>query len=434
MPRYDARGELQDRHGNYMSANLGPMKKHLVEDRARLIEERDNQMVRATIEKRKWEAMNEEERAAEMEKKRVRTESFSIEGVDIFEYSAIPEVYLRKVKSSRRFNNLTRSNTSDGDSLIVAKHGDRTIPKETAQSSGGISPASKSSTFLDTQSTIRGINWTSASAIRSKTMSVSMPSEASETASTVEEPAPELAKILDIDLDVTASEQEPELGELWQITKEQSKIRGRVVAVTLHQPVQFTRRIVIERVFGGVIQEVQFFPRERIALVVFLYPADAENFIEHIRTIKRDDRQAYRQLQIDAEWYGGTELTAIYPMQKTTLAAALKKASRVLCLLRIAPSKSTATISRELQFYLELAPVKIAVITPQDRFVHQRDGKYAVLEFASIKDAVKGYRLFQDNAPFQYEQCELMWLSDPCERTAEKISKCRCGNCRSLTD
>ena len=45
------------------------MKKHLEEDRSRLIQERDEQLVRATLEKRAWDALDPSEKERRLAKK-----------------------------------------------------------------------------------------------------------------------------------------------------------------------------------------------------------------------------------------------------------------------------------------------------------------------------------------------------------------------------
>ncbi len=50
----DNRGELRNRHGKYIDGHdRGLMKKHLEEDRKKMIMERDEQLIRATQESRK---------------------------------------------------------------------------------------------------------------------------------------------------------------------------------------------------------------------------------------------------------------------------------------------------------------------------------------------------------------------------------------------
>lgn len=66
----DNRGELRNRHGKYIDGHdRGLMKKHLEEDRKKMIMERDEQLIRATQEKRAWDAMDPGEKETRLAKK-----------------------------------------------------------------------------------------------------------------------------------------------------------------------------------------------------------------------------------------------------------------------------------------------------------------------------------------------------------------------------
>lgn len=94
--KVDNRGELRDRHGKYIDGkNRGLMKKHLEEDRKRFIEERDEQLVRATHEKRAWDAMDPSEKEKRLAKKAknnflVRMLGAGMGGTDMCETEDIP--------------------------------------------------------------------------------------------------------------------------------------------------------------------------------------------------------------------------------------------------------------------------------------------------------------------------------------------------------
>lgn len=94
--KVDNRGELRDRHGKYIDGkDRGLMKKHLEEDRKRLIEERDEQLARATYEKRAWDAMDPSEKEERLAKKAknsflVRMLGAGMGGTDMCETEDIP--------------------------------------------------------------------------------------------------------------------------------------------------------------------------------------------------------------------------------------------------------------------------------------------------------------------------------------------------------
>ena len=77
--------------------------------------------------------------------------------------------------------------------------------------------------------------------------------------------------------------------------KDASSKHGRVVMVRLHEPVLFTSSAICERLFGGGIQEIQYHPAERIALVVFLFPSEAESMVKHVKSIRENNAHEYRR-------------------------------------------------------------------------------------------------------------------------------------------
>lgn len=99
VPKVDKRGELRDRHGNYIDGiNRGLMKKRFEEERKRKIEERDDQMELATKERRVWMALNPEERERRLKKSQRNKALVALLGAgvddtgnaDLFSYETIP--------------------------------------------------------------------------------------------------------------------------------------------------------------------------------------------------------------------------------------------------------------------------------------------------------------------------------------------------------
>lgn len=70
---------------------------------------------------------------------------------------------------------------------------------------------------------------------------------------------------------------------------------GRVVSVRLHEPVVFTSSAVCERLFSGKVQEIQYHPEERLALVVFAFPAEAAAFLTHVKNLRENSAHEYRR-------------------------------------------------------------------------------------------------------------------------------------------
>ena len=262
---------------------------------------------------------------------------------------------------------------------------------------------------------------------------------------------PELAPIEDVE-DLPGEfvvEDDETKANAWANLYKLSSIRGRVVSVTLHDPVQFTPGAVMDRVFGGIIQEVQFHPRERVALIVFIFPAEAENFVKHVKAIKENNDQEYRRLQIDADWYLGSEHSAVYPFRhQITLRVIGENARRVLGINGLSMQKKKEEVNKELKVYLGKLMVKVGLITPNKRYVQERgknqgclfkafyktnilfsDGKMAIIEFASIKDAIEARRLFEAGLVHGYQSCSVQWLRDPCDKPAIKQPWCNCASC-----
>ena len=77
--------------------------------------------------------------------------------------------------------------------------------------------------------------------------------------------------------------------------KNASTKHGRVIMVRLHEPVLFTSSAISERLFGGAIQEIQYHPAERTALVVFLFPSEAAAMVRHVKNTRENNAHEYRR-------------------------------------------------------------------------------------------------------------------------------------------
>lgn len=225
---------------------------------------------------------------------------------------------------------------------------------------------------------------------------------------------PDLAPLQDITVDLVKHSDDSAAAK-FDLTTEASSKRGRVVSVILHEPVFYSTSAVVERVFGGTIQEFQFFPEERQALVVFIHPDEAATFVKHVQSVKETKSPDYRQLQVDAEWYHGTEVTAIYPTQKLVLAAVIAgEASRSLLLRGLAPELSLDEFSRQMKVRLSKILVKVTLVKQRNAFTRKREGSSAVLEFASIKDAVDVLGLFESEKVADFTRVTAEVLTDSC--------------------
>lgn len=241
---------------------------------------------------------------------------------------------------------------------------------------------------------------------------------------------PDLAPVLDIMINLVKHSDDSG-AKMFDLTRAASSKRGRVVSVILHKPVAYSTSAVAERVFGGTVQEIQFFPEERHALVVFVHPDEAATFIKHVQSVKQTEARDYRQLQIDAEWYHGVESTAVYPAQKLILAAVIAgEASRSLLLKGLVPELALEELSRQMKVRLSRLLVKVTLVKQRNAFTREREGNSAVLEFASIRDAVDVREIFESKKVADFTQVTVEVLTDPCcKGPAITRDYCRCIYC-----
>ncbi|MCJ1378662.1 hypothetical protein MMC17_001761 [Xylographa soralifera] len=206
---------------------------------------------------------------------------------------------------------------------------------------------------------------------------------------------------------------------------------GRVVMVRLHEPVVFTSSAISERLFGGGIQEIQYHPAERMALVVFLFPSEAGAMVKHVKNIRENNAHEYRRLQIDAEWYKGLETKAVYPAQAFTLATMLVEgASRIVLVTHVSVLKKTQDFAQDMKTsFPDKIIVKAAISKPTKRYVQERDGNSGILEFASIKDAFEVMEVFKNNGVLGYEGSTVEWLQDSCDVAKPALPYCDCLMC-----
>lgn len=165
--------------------------------------------------------------------------------------------------------------------------------------------------------------------------------------------------------------------------------------------------------------------------MIFVYPFEALSFLRHVKCAKENDAHAYRNLQLDAEWYGGHEKQAVYPPQSYVLAAAVgEDASRVLLINGLRRLLTTAEFAHDLKirFYDKIL-VKIAVVPPSKRYVQARDGNMGIIEFASIKDAMEIRERFIVKDVSDYTNCSAEFLQDSCDRRPGRQQYCDCLGC-----
>ncbi|KAI9882417.1 MAG: hypothetical protein M1823_005837 [Watsoniomyces obsoletus] len=462
----DLRGEHQDRYGNYIGEDLGKMKKYLQDQRQELIHLRDEEMIRRTKEKRAWDALSPEEKERQLAKKQAPVRAFALalgeQGFDSFEFDEIPDIYTKRVtaehiaaweaqmnRDSVR-NVTTEPRFFEGDSLRNVTSEPLFVEDDSLRS-GSTTPRPVGRRVTTDRSRHQGARRTISTAETSSgtvrvTGKTTLPTPAGSTplvasrlsrttttstrsSSLIRFGEPTLAPLGDI-RDLPPPRDNKTAAIRYDRAKEACSTRGRVVLVALHEMVTFTPTSVSSRLFGGVIQEIQLHPRERMAIVVFLFPNEAESFVRHSTTIQERDPQAYRRMQLDAEWYGGEERKAVMPLQRGVMQAVIgEDVSRVLKLERIPVTKKREQLGEELKARLGTILVNVSLVKDPKRHVQHNQGHSCIIEFASIKDAYDSLRRFRAGKIKGYEDKPVSWLHDPCDQPAPKSKHCRCINC-----
>ncbi|KAI9879109.1 MAG: hypothetical protein M1830_009562 [Pleopsidium flavum] len=437
--RSDNRGELRDRDGDYIDGqNRGLMKKHLEEDRKRLIQERDEQLIRATQEKRAWDAMDSGELEARLAKRASNRFARLGAGVggqtDTFETDEIPDVYIRKVtaRSIAAWSEISTSRPSsslaDHEDYIRPVQDDETLSLS-ASDNLTRQPAQLERSYARSQSDRSYTSGRIAVDTINRASSISAASTATETTQSIVDQGPQLAPLQDTLFDLTKFRDEA-AAEKFDLTQAASGRRGRVATVTLHHGVAYSTSAIAERLFGGFIQEIQFFPEARQALVIFVHPVDAAAFVQHIQSVKMKSLEDYRRLQINAEFYRGVESEAVYPAQKYILAAVIAaEASRSILLRGLPTTLSLNEFAQHMKLRLSKILVKVTLVKQRNSFTRKRDGNIGILDFASIRDAVEVTEAFRSKKVSDFTQCTAEWLPDPCCKGPSKKDYCRCMHC-----
>ena len=224
----------------------------------------------------------------------------------------------------------------------------------------------------------------------------------------------------------------------WKSLIQACKVKKRVLQVTLHKNVAFKAKQITDRIRGGTVQEIQLFADARAALVVFFVPDQAAQSLAHhrwLRTAAQKDpnaRTIYNGLQVEMDWYGGDSgVDAICPYQKRLAAKVLADhATRVIRVSNIPYGKSRDAVTAELQarlLSLQITHVRLGAPRSMPQLV--ANGKTAVVEFASVRDAMVAYDIFRDHRIFGYDDSSVEFGADPCADPYPARAYCRCYYC-----
>lgn len=224
-------------------------------------------------------------------------------------------------------------------------------PTPSVASSGQYSGFSIPSQAIDKATSLGTVSYQSSKATRSVT---------SKTVATVDpDPALELALLQDLSARKENYDDLHDAIDKFDRVINASIEHGRIVQIKLDKLVHYGSSAVGDRIFSGRVQELQYFPAERMALVVFLVPEQAAAFVKHVRNLRENDVHEHRRLQINAEWYRGLETKAVYHAQPYTLASVLTDdASRVLHISHVPVEKKVQDFSDDLKLAF---PKKIIV-------------------------------------------------------------------------
>ncbi len=342
----DSRLGRLDRHGNYIGKYEGEIKKSVKRQHRRNVLERDRQLLQTTEEYRFLEAMSAEERADRLEHLRKPYEWEGAFPEDQHDEPQIPEVYTREIPTERvltwmedDFSRISIAPTESTAPRGVGSASGRYVDSINSHSSLGgfddVDDFPAGSSFVPIANPVRtqqyfrdvirysnrrdshGPSPRSSSTVGNQIpaqLDRNWPSNAG-TSPSVTASSRGLDDLLSFDdspnfqipVDCPIESEvlmTPQQEKFYKDATTFSSEHGRVVLVRLHQLVKFTPGAIASRVFGGIIQEMQLFPVQRVAIVIFLHPSEAKAFVRHVTKVHNSGRQEeIRALQIEASWY-----------------------------------------------------------------------------------------------------------------------------------
>jgi hypothetical protein len=340
-------GEL-DRHGNYIGEYKGEIKKSLKRQYKEDIKERDRQMLQATAEYRALAAMGAEERADLLERLRKPYEWIGAFDEDQYDEPEVPEAYTRDIPMDRvltwmkdHFSPISiasRRDTAPSTSGSVSGRREDSINNDAPIGDfGDLDEFAAGSLFVPLekpvprtqqyfrdalhygrkQSSLRHASQRSSSTVGTQIITGFDQARFNHTGASpsvaascrgLDDPfsfvdSPDFKFPDDCPI-VPEARMTARQGQFYKDTITLSQKYGRVVLVHLHELVKFTPGAIASRVFGGVIQEIQLFPVQRVAIVIFLHTSEAKAFVCHVKKVRELGQEIeIRALQIEAGWY-----------------------------------------------------------------------------------------------------------------------------------
>jgi hypothetical protein len=338
----DSRLSKLDRHGKYIGEDLGPIKKSLLRQYKENVQERDRQMLQATAEYRALAAMSGEERTELLERLRMPYEWEGAWEEDQYD-AEIPVEYTRDMPRDRErvmrwmtgepspdveaASTGTAPNNSastvdnswipiedldEPDNLVAGSPYVRVVRQTRNQEyfrnalhygrQRDCRPSSQESSTARAQITARlararlsdsGTGRSRSGTASSRSLDDPFAFDDSPEFQIPEDSSVECEVEMDLNLKI-----------FYQTAINLSAKHPRVVLIQLNEPVKFTPGAIARRVFGGMIQEMQLFPVQRLAIIIFLHPSEARSFVRHVKkTYEQGREEEIRSLQIHAGWY-----------------------------------------------------------------------------------------------------------------------------------
>ena len=86
-------------------------------------------------------------------------------------------------------------------------------------------------------------------------------------------------------------------------------------------------------------------------------------------------------------------------------------------------------MNKELGLRLNQLLVSVYLITPQQNYLKQQKGKMAIIEFTSIKDAIKARQSIIDGNIEEYGNTDPKFAADPASNPDVPREYCNCKGC-----
>lgn len=126
----------------------------------------------------------------------------------------------------------------------------------------------------------------------------------------------------------------------------------------------------------------------------------------------------------------GSEAQSILPPQPNLLQHHLAtSATRAILLHRIPLEKSHKTVSMELSLRLGKMLISLYLVTPIQNYLKASHGRRAMLEFASLADAIEAHQMLREGLIAGYEDSEPEYVMEGSGKQSTEKEYCGCLGC-----